>query len=349
MLSAALASASCAAPSAVAEPTPRPSAGGQVPAARSATPSPTADPLAGALAVFVSFSPGKETSSVFAGGERIVLESTKYHVVRALERQPAIRVAFTSSESYAKSYIYPVTNAGRLFVVRVSTDTGQKEIRSYDARTGKGGDTVCSFYSAGTYKGFAIIGDRVYFRTKIAQDLAGRYRSGGDLVYLDMPCKGEPRLLVPRDRLPGAVEVLAAAGVLYAEGVGEQTLDLWRIDTTTGGVKEFVSLKRNAVEPQTFFEGDDALYFSAKGDGQLTVVRLPAEGIDAARTIATIPTRGKGGPSSIDASDGEVYVALADPTPRFFTVKGGQTLELDLDRGLYSTLIHGGGQILRIR
>lgn len=312
-------------------------------------PSPTADPLTGALAVFVSFSPGKETSSVFAGGERIVLESTKYHVLRAVERQPVTQVAFTSSESYAKSYIYPVTNAGRLLVVRVSTDTGQKEIRSYDARTGKGGETLCSFYSAGTYKGFAIIGDRVYFRTKIAQDLAGRYRSGGDLVYLDMPCKGDPRPLVTRDRLPGAVEILAAGGVLYAEGMGEQTLDLWRIDTTTGGVKEFVSLKRSAVEPQAFFEGDDALYFAAKGDGQLTVVRLPAEGIDAARTIATIPTRGKGGPSSIDAADGEVYVALADPTPRFFTIKGGKTVELELDRGLYSTLIHGGGQILRIR
>ncbi len=299
--------------------------------------------------MFVTVSPGKETSSVLAGDQRIVLESTKYHVVRAVEDQPAIRIAFTSSESYAKSYTYAFTTGGRLIVARVSTDTGRKDLRAYDPRSGAAGKELCSFYSADTYRGFAIVGDRVYFRTSVAQDTAGRYRSGGDLAYLDMPCSGDPHVLVKRDRFPSAFDVHAAGGVLYAETMSQQSVDLWRVDTKTGNVTEFASLKKGALQPLQIFDGDDALYFASKIDAKVNVMRLPPDGFDAASVVATIPTQGKAGPSSIDASEGEVYVALEDPAPRTFLVKAGRTQELKLERGLYSTLIHGGGQILRIR
>lgn len=329
----------------------RPTAGATLPVAAGATATTaTADPLAGALSVFFTLTPGKEISSVDAAGVRVTLETTRYHVVRATERADPLRIASESSQSFAHRYLYPITRDERLYLAHISTDTPRKELRTYDPRSGKAIATVCDFYSAGTYKGFAIVGDRVWLRTQIGRDLRGDRTSGGDLAYLDMPCTGSPKVVATFERLRqvGAFDVLSAGGRLYLEGGTEQTIDLWEVDTRTGAATPFATLKRAGIMGG-IHEGDDALYYAAAGAGDLSIVRLPPEG--RASVVARIPTLGTVSPSlSVDATGSEVYVGLSDPRPRLLLIgRDGTAVPLKIDASLFGTTMYGSGQIIRTR
>ena len=316
-----------------------------------ASPPPTDAARPGSLAIYLTLSRGENLSSVVApNGERVTLQSTEYAVVQVVpELTRTTLFDRAPSYSFATSYTYPITSTGRLFVVRASTDTYEKSIEERNPRTNAVVQR-CKIVTNDSDRDFALIGNRVFFHTRIRTDLAGRYLSGGDLVYSELPCGGEPRLVLPAADPRVGNKLFAAGGQLYTSKYNTSSLELWRLDPDTGKVLGTESLRPDVIVLTELFEGDDGLYFAVQGEHKLAIVRLPPDGRNATAIVASVDTAGPVASVAIDASGGDVYFAYRDTAPHFYVVgrAGGRPRGLDLDPHLYSTLIYGGGQILQL-
>ena len=83
----------------------------------------TPDLPARAFAMFPTNKLGTQSDSLPVPGGDVIWDTTDYGVVRFVPEVPQLDImASTSSKSYSKSYVYAVTNSGKLFVVRVGTD-----------------------------------------------------------------------------------------------------------------------------------------------------------------------------------------------------------------------------------
>jgi len=313
-----------------------------------ATPARTPDPLAGALAVFVTVFGGSETSSVIVDGQRYSLGSETHAVVRAVAGAPGVVIEKDTSYSFAKSYIEPWTVNGKLYLAHIGSETGRLDLYEHDPASGKLVRQVCYLNSRNPRDDVAIVGERIYFITPIARDFMGNYQGGGDIAYYDLPCNGEPGILTPADKLPDLYGLHTAGGQLFAEVYKSGVRGLLRVDLKTGVLSDFATLPTAAMRPDVFYDGDDAFYFITElRDGVLTVAKLPLEGLRAAKAIAQIALRGKFEWACVDAAGGEVFVSVSDPDPRFFVIgKGGTLAALDLDPGLFRSSVCG--QVMRL-
>ena len=261
-------------------------------------------------------------------------------------------MAATSSKSYAKSYIYAVTVSGRLYSVRVGTDVNSKTIVELDPRTGKRLND-CSFHTADTYGGFAIIGDKVYYVDKVKTDIYGEVTGGGELKMNQFPCRQAATTLLDNWALANAGELMAVGNhLLRVVWLEDDKYEIREINKLTGEIDRVLTTLTNKY--RTFFAGTDALYWYDKSEpAGVNFIRYPLAG--AAEVIFTLPWAANDLYNvGVDEEDGTIFMVFGisfDPAERYFylfDLSNNSLADLPIDPSLFSTSIQGNGQFLFI-
>ena len=306
-----------------------------------------------ALAIFPTIKLGSQSDSLPIPGGDVRWSSTSYGVVMYVPEAEHIEImATTSSKSYSKSYIYGLTISSRLYSVRAGTDVSRQTITELDPRTGNPLGS-CSIYSSDVYGEFAIVGDAVFYRSKIRKDLYGNHSGGGQLMTVQFPCSGEATSLQKygTDANTGRLFGVGDRLVRVAR-VDDDTYEIREIDKSTGEIERVVDTVFN--EYGSFFAGDDALYWrEASGVNSSTILRHDLNG--AAEEVISLPYSADDMYNiGIDEEDGKVFIVFAEgfDGPRHFYMYdiGNDSLEeLPIDPSLFSTYTRGNGQFLFVR
>lgn len=305
------------------------------------------------IALFATISGGVKRETFKRIGGSISWDSTHYKFLRYIPEADMLdEFGWTTSQSYAKSYIYGFTTGNWVYVVRRSSDTGTNDITRMNPRTGEVAGRFPSITVTGNWKfAFTVLGDRLVYRTKIGEDLFGNRRGGGNVMAVEI--EGSPVKLLdyadPNNK-----------GSYYAIGEDLITIvtsyegnlnvyDIYGVNPQTLAVGDllFTYASRDIID---FHEGETALYWSEKDDatGDISIIKFPLSG--QPEHYLTIS---ENNPHlwSIDESQGKLLVVYTDDTPEspFYVLVDlvtGKIEDLDVDPAFYSTLVNGNGQFL---
>ena len=306
-----------------------------------------------ALAIFPTIKLGSQSNSLPIQGGDVRWNSTSYGVLIYVPDAEHIDImATTSSKSYSKSYVYGLTVEGRLYSVRAGTDVSRQTITELDPRTGSALGS-CSIYSSDIYGEFAIVGDAVYYRSKMSKDLYGNRSGGGELMAERFPCSGEPTSLQRYGTDANSGRLYGVGGTLImAARVDDDTYEIREINKSTGEIERVVDTVFN--EFWRFFAGSDALYWrEASGAGSSVILRHDLSGV--AEELVTLPYS----PDDmynlgIDEEDGKVLIVFAEGIngPRHFylyDLAEDSLDDLSIDPSLFSTYTRGNAQFLFVQ
>ncbi|MCA9524659.1 MAG: hypothetical protein KC609_27015 [Myxococcales bacterium] len=300
----------------------------------------------GAFAMFPVIVMSSRSDSLPLPGGTVSWSSTDYGLLRYVPDVGLLDVLTNvSSQSYANSYLYPLTRDGHLYGVRCSIDTQRKILRRFDPRTGSQiGE--CSFYSDDLYSAFAVLGDKVYYRSKEATDLYGNRTSGGDIDSLSWPCSGAATTLVSYAKGANKLFYVYASAARLFGGRYNGGLELREIDTNTGAVTTdpVVTVPETACH---FSALDDALYYGICDAASVQIYRLdPADYTPT--LIATLATSDKALHMGMSQHQNKLFVALRDTTPKFYLIDltTKQVEQKPLNSSLFGTKIYANGAFL---
>ncbi len=210
--------------------------------------------------------------------KNITWESHQIGVLRyapEVDRLDVIKTA--SSPSYAKKALYPFTFNNKLYVL---SDWGadwaikndQFNIEEIDPRTGIAKSASITFYGGN----FAIIGDKLYYRKTVKEDLFGKKIGGGQLIVKSFKDSVEKELLSASD--PSNKGILYGVGnnllsVVYDEGT--KTSSIKQLNLETARVEKTL---HEGIPSGQIYGGSDALYI-LQGEGQTKIItRYPLQG-----------------------------------------------------------------------
>jgi len=308
----------------------------------------------GSIALFATISGGTQSEFLKVEGANVNWDSTHYTFLRYI---PEIKVldefGWTTSKSYAKSYIYGITAGDWVYVVRCSTDTGAKDITRLDPWTGETVGRFSSIVTDDIYGGFTISGDRLIYRTKISKDLLGKRRSGGDVMAMEIGSDRALKLLDYADadntgQYHAFGEELVTIVTSYEDARGiTKNYDIYRVDPGTLAISELLYTFKSG-DIIRFHGGATALYWSHldPDSGDTHIVRFPSSGeppyyLTISETTSQLLT--------IDESQGKVLIVFRDDTtesPSYYLVDlaTNDLTELDIDRSFFSNSVYGNGQ-----
>lgn len=305
----------------------------------------------GSIALFATISGGKKSEFFRTEGGSISWDSTHYKFLRYIpEANMLDEFGWTTSQSYAKSYIYGITSGDWVYVVRRSSDTGEYDITRMNPRTGEIAGRSPTVIARGNWNfGFTILGDRVIYRTEIVEDLFGNRKGGGNVMAVEIG--GSPvKLLDYAD--PNNVGSYYAIGeelitIVTSYERNMKVYDIYRVNPQTLAVGDllFTYASKDIVN---FYEGETALYWSEKDDatGDIKVIRFPPS-----EQPSYYLTISENSPQlvSIDESQGKVLIIYRDSSPEspFYNLVDLATdeiVELDVDPAFLSTYVFGNGQ-----
>lgn len=150
------------------------------------------------------------------GYGKIISWDTNYESIIGLI--PSVKRAYeltkVTSASYASSAIYPITKNGKLYVARDWDTRGGGDVKSIQAYDPMTGSLLQNIDLAPPAVQFAIVGDKIYYRSEGTVSLTG-IASGGDLYVVE---KGNP----PKILL--SFSDMHNTGALY--GVGDALLSV---------------------------------------------------------------------------------------------------------------------------
>ena len=304
--------------------------------------------------MFATISGGTKSEFLKQEGGSISWDSTHYKFLRYIPEAHLLdEFGWTTSKSYAKSYIYGFTTGDWVYSVRRSSDTGSNDITRIDPKTGKPHGRFPSITVPGNWGfSFTILGDRLIYRTKINEDLYGHRRSGGDVMSVEIG--GSPVKLLDysdpdnKGSYYAAGEHLLSIVTGYEDSQGKvKDYYIYAVDPATMALGDLLFSFRSE-ERITFYEGDTALYWGQKDPetGDIKVVRFPPT--EQPYYYLTIS---ENDPElwSVDESQGKVLVMHTDNTPEspFYYLADLSTdeiTELDIDHAFFQALSHGNGQ-----
>ncbi|MEE8473633.1 MAG: hypothetical protein V3S82_10740 [Dehalococcoidia bacterium] len=299
----------------------------------------------GSFAMLATIKMSSISSSLPVAGGKVRWTSTDYGVMRFVPDVPQLdAMAQTSSKSYSKSYVYPLTASGKLYSVREGTSVSSVNLSQRDPRTGKvlGG---CSFYSTH----FAIVGNRVYFISKTTKDLYGKRNGGGHLMTARLPCSGAASKLL-KYGAPGNTGTLKGVGgrLLRVVSKGDDRYQIREINPGNGEVASILATVTN--KHRKFFAGTDALYwYEEAGSDSVFIIRYPLTGTPKA--IVALPHAADDLYNiGIDEEEGKVFIVFRDGKPHFYLydMASASLEDLPIDSSLFSTYRMGNGQFLMI-
>jgi hypothetical protein len=310
----------------------------------------------GAIALFATKSGGSESDFLRLSGGNVYWDSNQYKLLRYVPEAGLLdEFGWTSSKSYSRSYIYGITAGDWVYSVKCFLDSGRKDIARLDPKTGK---TVASFgaiTTADMYDGFTICGDRVIYRTKVSKDLLGRRTGGGNVMVMEIGAFSPVEVLdYYDDDNMGAYYGIGNDLVSVVTTWEDDTryYDIYRVNPQTLALGELLD-SFSSGEITYFFEGDTALYWTEEdpSNGNIYVARLPVTGnpVYFLEISETTPKN-----LSIDESQGKVLLAFEDDTPEspFYylsDLSSDETIELDIDPGIFSKSKLGNGQFVILK
>ena len=306
---------------------------------------------AGSVALFATISGGTKSEFLRQEGGSISWDSTHYEFVRYLPDAHLLdEFGWTTSESYAKSYIYGFTTGQWVYTVRHSSDTDSNDITRLDPRTGAVKGRFPSIVVTGDWEfGFTVLGDRLIYRTKIYEDLFGKRRSGGDVMSVEMG--GKPVKLLDYGDANNIGHYYAIGDNLISivtryDG-NLDIYDIYRVDPPSMAIGDLV-FSYVSKKPVRFFEGETALYWSETdpATGDVKVIRFP---MSAQPSYYMTISENNPDLVSVDESQGKVLIVFTDETPEspFYYLADlatGDLVDLNIDGAFLRGLNHGDGQ-----
>lgn len=308
---------------------------------------------AGSIALFATLSGGISSETLRREGGNISWDSTHYKFLRYIpEAHMLHELGWTTSKSYAKSYIYGLTAGEWVYIVKCGTDTGRKDITRVDPETGEPVGTFRSIYTSSMYSGFTILGDRLIYRSKIGKDLYGNRQSGGHVMSLEIGSSEPVKMLdYYDDNNIGAYYAIGNELISIITSYEDDLIiyDIFRINPMTMAIVDhlFTYASEDSV---TFYEGSTSLFWSEidPSNGEVSVIRFPLSGQpEYYLTISEDNPQLR----SIDESQGKVLIVVTDSTPEspyyyLADLVTNEIAELDVNDAFFSTLIHGNGQFM---
>jgi len=308
---------------------------------------------AGSIALFATLSGGVNSETLRIEGGNISWDSTHYKFLRYVPEAHILNeFGWTTSLSYAKSYIYGLTVGEWVYIVRCGTDTGRKDITRVDPETGETVGTFGSIYTSSMYSGFTISGDRLIYRSKIVKDLYGNRQSGGHVMSMEIGSYEAVKVLdYYDDNNTGAYYAIGNELVSIITSYEDDltVYDIYRVNPVTMSIGEHL-FTYASEEYVTFYEGSTALFWSETdpSNGDVNIIRFPLSGQpEYYLTISEDDPQLR----SIDESQGKVLIVFTDNTresPYYYMadLTTGEIIELDVDDAFFSTLIYGNGQFV---
>lgn len=303
------------------------------------------------LALFATLTLGKDTQSLPVIGGNITWDSTQYKLIRYIPSAQLLdEFGWTSSKSYSKTYLYGITAGKWIYNTLVFTSSGRKDITRLDPKTGETIGIFGTFSTDNMYRGFAIVGDSVYYRTKIGKDLFGNRRSGGDLMMRKISETSPKKLLDYRDKdnkgaLYGIGENLIAIVTNHEKEM--KTYEIRKLRSETAKMEQSL-ITISSMEDLKFYEGTTALFWSEKEvvSSKVSIMKYSLSG--SLELLFNIPINS---PHfiEIDESQGKVLVVFRAGEPYvpyyyLYDMESKNLEQLDIDPRLYSTSIYGNGQ-----
>ena len=305
----------------------------------------------GSVALFATISGGSQSDFLRLEGGNVYWDSNQYKFVRFIPEAGLLdEFGWTSSKSYSKSYIYGLTSGNWVYEVKCFIDSGRKDIRRIDPRTGLTAGQFSPITTADTYGGFTICGDRVYYRTEVTKDLLGNRRSGGNVMMAQLGTSGSTEVLdYYDDSNVGRYYTIGdeMVTIIFTPENGAWYYDIYRVDPSTLSLGELL-YSFGTKDYISFYEGDTALYWTEKVNGVVEVVRFPLDGEPVYYLEITDSTPEN---ISVDDSGGKVLLAFKDETPEspFYylsDVTTGDIEELEVESAFFSKSIFGNGQFV---
>ena len=311
---------------------------------------------AGSIALFATLSGGPKSDSLKLPGLHVSWDSTHYQFLRYIPEIPWIdEFDWTTSQSYAHSYIYGFTSGDWVYVVNRSSDTNRNTVTRYDPNTGMAKGQFPDIYVTGDWKfSFTVFSDRLIYRTKIVENLAGQRIGGGDVMSVEIGGKPVKLLDYTDPNNKGSYHAIGSELITIVKTFDmskpshpQNGYDIYRVDPATYilGEKLFSYAAKQYVE---FFEGETALYWSEKQSetGDIKVIRFPLS--EQPYYFLTV-SENSPGLISIDESQGKVLVISVDSSPEspFYNLvdlENGTIMELDVDPAFLSSYTKGNGQ-----
>jgi hypothetical protein len=307
----------------------------------------------GSIALFATLSGGINNETLKREGGNISWNSTHYKFLRYV---PEVHIlhefSWTTSQSYAKSYIYGLTVNEWVYIVRCGTDTGRKDITRVDPKTGEPVGTFGSIYTSSMYGGFTISGDRLIYRSKIGKDLYGNRQSGGHVMSMEIGSIEPVKVLdYYDDDNTGAYYTIGDDLISIITSYEDDWIvyDIYRVNPVTlaRGEQLFTYASEDHI---TFYEGTTSLYWSEtdSSNGDVSIIRFALSGQpEYYLTISEDNPQLR----SIDESQGKVLIVFTDSTPEspyyyLADLTTDEIVELDVNDAFFSTLIHGNGQFV---
>jgi hypothetical protein len=250
------------------------------------TPSPTHEPLKqGDIVVFFQTSLGSGTSYQTVEGQTLVMKSSAGGVFRYLsEENPLALVKDYVSPSYAKTVIHPYTVDGRLILVQIWPDSKRARFKEFDPFTGRlkqDNSHLGEFQTNSPYTGwsdYAIVGDRVYFKTKFETMVFGYPGGikGGDLMV--GYSSNTDRELLNHDDPHNFGSLHSTGDGLYRVKINEELhyLQINRIDLETGKIARWLQFPIDDFDDFTswVFSVDHDAFYVASLEKNARVVKL---------------------------------------------------------------------------
>lgn len=318
------------------------------------TPEGTGDSIpAGSIALFATLSGGINSETLRVEGGNISWDSTHYKFLRYVPEVHLLHeFGWTTSQSYAKSYIYGLTVGEWVYIVKCGTDTGRKDVTRVNPKTGEIVGTFGSIYTSSMYGGFTISGDRLIYRSKIGKDLFGNRQSGGHVMSMEIGSFEPVKVLdYYDDNNIGAYyaidDELVSIITTYEDDL--VVYDIYRVNPVTLAIGEHL-FAYASEENVTFYEGTTSLFWSETdpSSGDISIIRFALSGQpEYYLTISEDDPQLR----SIDESQGKVLIVFTDSTPDspyyyLADLTTDEIVELDVNDAFFSTLIHGNGQFV---
>ena len=306
----------------------------------------------GSIALFSTVSGGINSDSLKLPGLNLSWDSNTYKFLRYVPDVNMLdELDWTTSKSYAKSYIYGFTSGEWVYTVRRSSDTDRNDITRLDPRTGKTVGQFPSITVTGDWKfGFTVLGDRLIYRTKINETLSGSRRSGGDVMAVEIG--GSPiKILDYAD--PNNIGNYYAIGdklitIVRTSKDNLKAYDIYLVNPENMVIGDhlYTYVSDDLV---TFYEGETALYWSQTDSetGDINIIRFP---LSDEPSFYLIISGDNPQLISVDDSQGMILIMYSDDIPdrHFFyslvDIATGTITEYELDKAFFKGLKNGNGQ-----
>ena len=288
----------------------------------------------GRAILFSAQSGSVNTDSMQVGSSYVSWDKSSKSVLKYDLSTETLDVAATTiSYSYSSTYIYPMTKNSKLYTVKTRSS---KDITGYDPSTLVSNGETASQYTDDTYKGFAIVGNNVFY-IDTSDDL--RVRSFSDPYQSTLLIENQS--IMSASNIYGVGSNLVSAS--YSDGV--EIINLH--NTSTGEISQELYRASN-VYSYKFYDGDEALYWAEFDEStkNLKVLQYKLSGsptyIFEANLVDT--------PANlvVDDSNGKIFIAYKDgytsSASKYFYMLDGTSYErttLDIESSLFSSGIHG--------